>query len=38
MDKKEAIEKMIQSVERFAPMTDELMEAIDELRSESVAA
>lgn len=38
MNVQEAREKVLRAVERFAPLTDELMEAIDELRSESKAA
>ena len=36
MDTKVAREKVLQAVERFAPLTDELVEAIDELRADSL--
>jgi hypothetical protein len=38
MNIQEAREKVLRAVERFAPLTDELVEAIDELRAESRAA
>ena len=38
MKLEEAKEKLIRTVERFAPMTDELMDAIDTVRAESKAA